>query len=73
MFDLLIITDKNENNFKLDLVTKNKVIFKRSGLKKSIKGINDIFRVNFDKFKNFNRYKYLIFVEDDNFVFLILF
>lgn len=69
IFDLLIITDNNECNFKLNSVMKNKVIFKRSGLKKSIKGINDIFRSILINSKNFNRYKYLIFVEDDNFVF----
>jgi len=28
MFNLLIIKDNTENNFKLDLIIKNKVIFK---------------------------------------------
>lgn len=69
IFDLLIITDNKEYNFKPDPVIKNKVIFKRSGLKKSIKGINDIFRSVLINSINLNKYKYLIFVEDDNFVF----
>lgn len=68
-FDLLIIKDIKENFFKYDRDVKCKVILKESGLKKPIKGINDIFRSILINSKIAQKYKYLLFIEDDNFVF----
>ena len=45
------------------------MILKESGLKKPIKGINDIFRSILINSKITEKYKYLLFIEDDNFVF----
>ncbi len=69
VFDILIITDHKENFFKLSPDLKYKVILKQSGLKRPISGINDIFRSILINSKILEKYKYLIFVEDDNFVF----
>ena len=68
-FDLLIIKDVKENFFKYDRDIKCKLILKESGLKKPIKGINDIFRSILINSKITEKYKYLLFIEDDNFVF----
>ena len=68
-FDLLIITDIKKDFLTINSKLNNRVIFKHSGLKKPIKGINEIFKsilINSYILKN---YKYSIFVEDDNFVF----
>ncbi len=69
VFDVLIVTDFEVTYFKFRPELKNKFILRQSGLKKPINGINDIFKSILINSNILNKYKYLIFVEDDNFIF----
>lgn len=68
-FDFLIIRDLNTKTDKKKLNLTNKIIIRKSGLKYNINGINDIFKSILINTKILKNYKYLCFVEDDNFVF----
>lgn len=68
-FDLLIINDFKNKKLKLDKKFPFKIIYKNSNLKQNISGINDVFRSMYLNLNILKKYKYLCFVEDDNFIF----
>ena len=67
-FDILLINDLETNiNYDLENTLKTKIIHSQS--KRNITGMNSIFKTIYDNKKNLENYKYICFVEDDNFIF----
>ena len=66
LFDLLIINE-NDNNISIQQINEIRIIKKNSLIE--INGMNDIFKTLHDMKNIIENYKYVCFVEDDNFIF----
>ena len=67
-FDILLINDLGTTvNFDAENTLETKIIYSQS--KRDITGMNSIFKAIYDNKENLKNYKYIFFVEDDNFIF----
>ena len=67
-FDILLINDLGTTvNFDAENTLETKIIYSQS--KRDITGMNSIFKAIYDNKENLKNYKYICFVEDDNFIF----
>ena len=67
-FDILLINDLGTTvNFDAENTLETKIIYSQS--KRDITGMNSIFKAIYDNRENLKNYKYICFVEDDNFIF----
>ena len=67
-FDILLINDLGTTvNFDVENTLETKIIYSQS--KRDITGMNSIFKAIYDNKENLKNYKYICFVEDDNFIF----
>ena len=67
-FDILLINDLETTvNFDVENTLETKIIYSQS--KRDITGMNSIFKAIYDNRENLKNYKYICFVEDDNFIF----